>query len=99
MDWFIKQNMLGILHCLDAETGQVYWTYDSYSRIWGSTLLVDGKVFLGNEDGDLLIFELMEKNFPEPKAINLGAPIYSSPVVANQTLYISTQTHLYAVGK
>ena len=41
----------------------------------------------------------MAKNFPEPEAINLGAPIYSSPVVPNQTLYISTQTHLYAVGK
>lgn len=88
----------GILHCLDAETGEVYWTYDSYSRIWGSTLLVDGKVLLGNEDGDLLIFS-HGKKFSEPKAINLGAPIYSSPVVANQTLYVSTQTHLYAVGK
>ena len=88
----------GILHCLDAETGEVYWTYDSYSRIWGSTLVVDGKVLLGNEDGDLLIFE-HGKEGNEPKAINLGAPIYSSPVVANQTLYISTQTHLYAIGK
>ena len=88
----------GILHCLDAETGEVYWTHDSYSRIWGSTLLVDGKVLLGNEDGDLLIFE-HGKEYAEPEAINLGAPIYSSPVVANQTLYVSTQTHLYAVGK
>jgi len=88
----------GILHCLDANTGEVYWTHDSYSRIWGSTLLVDGKVLLGNEDGDLLIFE-HGKEFSEPKSINLGAPIYSSPVVANQTLYISTQTHLYAIGK
>ena len=88
----------GILHCLDAETGEVYWTYDSYSRIWGSTLLVDGKVLLGNEDGDLLIFD-HGKEKPEPKTINLGAPIYSSPVVANQTLYVATQTHLYAIGK
>ncbi len=88
----------GILHCLDAETGEVYWNYDSYSRIWGSTLLVDGKVLLGNEDGDLLIFE-HGKEEKEPKVINLGAPIYSSPVVANQTLYVSTQTHLYAIGQ
>ena len=88
----------GILYCLDAETGEVYWTYDSYSRIWGSTLVVDGKVLLGNEDGDLLIFE-HGKEENEPNVINLGAPIYSSPVVANQTLYISTQTHLYAIGK
>jgi len=88
----------GILHCLDAKTGEVYWTHDTYSRIWGSTLLVDGKVLLGNEDGDLLIFE-HGKEYAEPRVINLGAPIYSSPVVANQTLYISTQTHLYAVGQ
>ena len=88
----------GILHCLDANTGEVYWTYDSFSRIWGSTLLVDGKLLLGNEDGDLLIFE-HSKEFTEPEVINLGAPIYSSPVVANQTLYISTQTHLYAIGE
>ena len=88
----------GIIHCLDAETGKVYWTYDSYSRIWGSTLVVDGKVLLGNEDGDLLIFEHGKvKN--EPNVINLEAPIYSSPVVANKTLYISTQTHLYAIGE
>ena len=88
----------GILHCLDAETGEVYWTHDSYSRIWGSTLLVDGKLLLGNEDGDLLIFD-HGKEYKEPVAINLGAPIYSSPVVANQTLYVSTQTHLYAIGE
>jgi hypothetical protein len=26
------------------------------------------------------------------------APIYSSPVVANDVLYIATMTHLYAIG-
>ena len=88
----------GILHCLDAETGELYWQYDSYSRIWGSTLVVDGKVLFGNEDGDLLIFS-HGKEKTEPKVINLGSPIYSSPVVANKTLYVSTQTHLYAIGQ
>jgi outer membrane protein assembly factor BamB len=34
----------GIIHCLDAQTGKVYWTYDSFSRIWGSTLVVAGKL-------------------------------------------------------
>ena len=29
----------------------------------------------------------------------MGAPVYSSPVVSNGTLYIGTQTHLYAIGK
>ncbi len=88
----------GIVHCLDARTGEAYWTYDSFSRIWGSTLVVAGKVLLGNEDGDLLILDHGKKE-PKVRTINMGAPVYSSPVVANETLYIATQTHLYAIGQ
>ena len=88
----------GIIHCLDAETGKLYWTHDSFSRIWGSTLVADDKVLLGNEDGDLLILD-HGKEKPEVKTVNMGAPVYSSPVVANKTLYVATQTHLYAIGK
>ena len=29
---------------------------------------------------------------------NLGAPIYGTPVIANGTMYVMSQTHLYAVG-
>jgi hypothetical protein len=29
----------------------------------------------------------------------MGAPIYSTPIVANGTMYIGTQTHLYAIGE
>jgi len=31
--------------------------------------------------------------------IEFYTPIYCSPVVANNTLYIATMTHLFAVGK
>ena len=33
----------GFLHCLDAKTGQEYWTHDMFAAVWGSTLVVDGK--------------------------------------------------------
>jgi outer membrane protein assembly factor BamB len=88
----------GIIHCLDANTGKLYWKHDSFSRIWGSTLVVDGKVLLGNEDGDLIILDHGKKK-PKVKTVDMGAPVYSSPVVANGVLYVATQTHLYAIGK
>ena len=88
----------GIIHCLDAQTGKVYWTYDSFSRIWGSTLVAGGKVLLGNEDGDLLVLD-HGKDKPKVESINMGAPVYSSPVYVNGTLYVATQTHLYAIGE
>lgn len=88
----------GLIHCLDANTGKLYWTYDSFSRIWGSTLVAGGKVLLGNEDGDLLVLD-HGKDKPKVESINMGAPVYSSPVYVNGTLYVATQTHLYAIGE
>ena len=85
----------GFLHCLDAETGQLYWTYDMKAHMWGSTLVADGKVYVGDEDGDLVVLDARK----EKKVLsetNLGAPVYSTPVVANGTIYIASNTHLYS---
>jgi outer membrane protein assembly factor BamB len=46
----------GYLQCLDAKTGKKYWQFDTKSAIWGSAYYVDGKIFLGTEDGDLFVF-------------------------------------------
>jgi len=63
--------------------------------MWGSTLVADGKVYVGDEDGDLVVFEAgKEKKILS--TTNLGAPIYSTPVVANGVLYVSSNTHLFA---
>jgi outer membrane protein assembly factor BamB len=88
----------GRLFCLDAETGEKYWEHDTLSHIWSSTLVVDGKVFLGNEDGELVVLKA-GKEYEEIATIGYPAPIYSTCVVANGTLYVMTQTHLYAYGK
>ena len=88
----------GKIHCLDAATGKPYGVYDTKSRIWGSTLVADGKVFIGDEDGELIILSA-DKELKELGKINLGAPVYSSPIVANDVLYVATQTHLYAIAK
>ncbi len=88
----------GRLFCLDAETGEKYWEHDTLSHIWSSTLVVDGKVFLGNEDGELVVLKA-GKEYEEIATIGYPSPIYSTCVVANGTLYVMTQTHLYAYGK
>ena len=51
----------GMLHCLDAKTGKPHWTYDLLSACWGSCLIVEDKVYVGNEDGDVFIFRLSPK--------------------------------------
>ena len=85
----------GFLHCFDAETGKLYWTHDMKAHMWGSTLVADGKVYIGDEDGDLVVFAA-SKEKKILSTTNLGAPIYSTPVVANGVLYVSSNTHLFA---
>jgi outer membrane protein assembly factor BamB len=86
----------GDLHCLDAKTGKPHWVHETQSRIWGSTLVADGKVFLPTEDGDLHILAAGKEKKVISK-INFGAPVYSSPIVANNVLYVATMTHLFAI--
>ena len=88
----------GFVYCLDAITGKLQWQHDMQAHIWGSPMVVDGKVYIGDEDGDLCIFAVAkEKNLLNE--VNMGAPILATPVVANGTLFINTQTHLYAISE
>lgn len=85
----------GFAYCLDAETGKLYWTYDMKAHMWGSTMVADGKVYMGDEDGDFVVMAATK----EKKVLsetNLGAPVYSTPVVANGAIYVASNQHLYA---
>ncbi len=91
-------DLQGVVHCLDAKTGKPHWTHDLMSQIWGSPCVVDGKIYIGDEDGDVAVFELSSK--PKLLAKNaVGDKVYSTPVVADDVLYIATATHLIAVGR
>jgi len=85
----------GFIHCLDAETGKLYWTYDMKAHMWGSTMVADGKLYAGDEDGDFVIMAASK----EKKVIsetNVGAAVYGTPVIANGAILIQSNTHLFA---
>ena len=82
----------------NALTGEQYWTHDMFAAAWSSPCLVDGKVYIGDEDGDVTIF----KHGPELEIIsevNMGNSVYSTPVVANGVMYISNKSTLFAIGQ
>jgi len=88
----------GFLHCLDAKTGQELWNHDMLAAIWGSPIVIDGKVYLGDEDGDLAVLAAgrTKKLLFET---NMESSIYSTPVPANGNLYVVNRNKLIAVGK
>ena len=88
----------GFLHALDAKTGAVYWKHDLFAAIWGSPMLIDGKIYLGDEDGDVVIMQ-EGKTLKVLGEINMGSSVYSTPVPANGVLYISNRNELYALAE
>jgi outer membrane protein assembly factor BamB len=87
----------GFLHCLDVNTGKPYWTYDTLAAVWGSPLVAEGKVYLGDEDGDVVVLQT-GKELKKIAELNMGNSVYSSPVPANGVLYIMTPNELYAIA-
>lgn len=93
----------GLVHCLDAkgtEDGKpiVHFTFDMLSLSWGSPLIADGRVFIGDEEGDVSVFELGAENSEPIEEIFMGSSVYSTPVAANGSIYISTKDKLFCIG-
>ncbi len=87
----------GFLHCVDAKTGAAVWQHDMFAAIWGSPIVIDGKVYLGDEDGDVAILQAGREKKVLAE-INMGSSVYSTPVPANGALYIMNRNQLFALA-
>lgn len=101
-DLLFVADFSGLVHCLDAKKQSapgkptLYWTHDMFAASWGSPLIADGKVFIGDEDGDVTVFEL-SKELNILGEISMLNAVYSTPVAANNTLFISNKSTLFAI--
>jgi len=88
----------GFLHCLDAKTGQPYWIHDMFAAIWGSPMLIDDKVYLGDEDGDITVLQ-HGKELKVISETNMGSSVYSTVVPANGAMFIMNRNQLFAIAE
>ncbi len=90
-------DLSGFLYALDAETGEHYWTHDTFAAVWGSPFVADGKIYLGDEDGDIVILKTGKKE-EVVNEMNMGSAIYTTPVAKDGVLYIATRAELFAIA-
>ena len=65
--------------------------------MWASPVLIDDKIYIGNQDGDVYIFQAGREK-KELARINMQAGVTSTVVPAHGTLFINTNTQLYALS-
>jgi outer membrane protein assembly factor BamB len=86
----------GFLHALDVKTGKPFWVHDMFAAMWSSTLVADGKVYLGDEDGDVVVIQ----HGKEKKILaenSMDSSVYSTVVTANGVMFVMTRNNLYAL--
>jgi outer membrane protein assembly factor BamB len=87
----------GYLHCLDMKTGQEYWSHDLLAAVWASPFVIDGKVYIGDEDGDVVIMAAGKKK-EVLNEINMGSAVYGTLVPANGAVYLNNRSQLFKIA-
>ena len=88
----------GFLHAVDAKSGKQIWKHDMFAAIWGSPMVIDGKVWLGDEDGDITILNA-DRTMKVVAENNMGSSVYSTPVPVNGTVFIVNRNQLIAISE
>jgi outer membrane protein assembly factor BamB len=86
----------GFLHCLDVATGKQVWMHDMFAAMWSSTMVADGKVYLGDEDGDVVVMQ-HGREMKIINEVNMGSSVYSTVVTAKGVMFIMTRNELFAI--
>ena len=60
-------------------------------------MVADGKVYVGDEDGDVLVLQAgkVKKVLAQ---MNMGSAVYSTPVPAHGTLFLNNRNELFALA-
>jgi outer membrane protein assembly factor BamB len=83
--------------CIDLETGKAVWVHRANGEIWSSTLVADGKVYVGSLRGDFWTLAA-GRELKVLSRVDLGEPVHATPTAANGTLYVGTKSRLFALA-
>jgi outer membrane protein assembly factor BamB len=88
----------GVASCLDARTGDLHWTERLGGDFSASPVFADGRVYFQNEAGETFVvnaskqFELLATN-------DLAERTFASPAVADNTIFLRSESHLWRIGE
>lgn len=97
-DYLYWVNDLGIAACYVAKNGENVWTERLGGNVIASPVLIDGKIYAINDNGDVYVFRaaprftLLAKN-------SVGEPVRASPAVGSGRLLIRGRNHLFCIGQ
>jgi outer membrane protein assembly factor BamB len=86
----------GILSCVDARSGAVIWQQRLSGSFSASPVYADGKMFFSSEQGVTTVLA-PGRQFQRVATNTLDGAILASIAVADGSLFVRTDTHLYRI--
>jgi outer membrane protein assembly factor BamB/HEAT repeat protein len=87
----------GIVHCIDARTGDVLWTHETHGAVWGCLFIAGGNLHVGNVEGVMTVLQTgREKRVLA--TLEMEAPLYARPALAENALFLATARRLYRIN-
>lgn len=89
----------GLLHCVDVQQGRPHWTHDLLAGVTGwntAPLLVEGQVYVAHETGITIVEHA--KVFRVVNTFAMPSPVETTPIVANDVLFIARRGLLCAIA-
>ncbi|MAR09184.1 MAG: serine/threonine protein kinase [Blastopirellula sp.] len=87
-----------ILHCLNAENGDIVWQKRLQGVYSASPVLVEGRIYILSEDGVTLVLQPGDR-YDEIARNELGERCLASMAVSQGHFYVRAAQHLYCIGK
>jgi len=87
----------GVVTCIDAPTGKVYWRERVGGNYSGSPIRVRDRLYCVSSDGEAVVLAAAEK-YKLIARMPLGETCRSTPAVSGGRLYLRTVSHLISLG-
>jgi outer membrane protein assembly factor BamB len=87
----------GIVTCIDAASGKVYWRERVGGNYYGSPVRVGDVVYCLSAEGEAVALAA-KSEFQLLGRSPLGEPSRATPAVAGGRMFLRTESHLVAVG-
>lgn len=83
------------LNCVEAATGKLVWQKLRFGK--GNLIAADGKLFISNVNGELVVVRASSKAFEEIGRKKILAPTRQAPALANGLLYMRDSNEIVCV--
>jgi outer membrane protein assembly factor BamB len=87
----------GIVSCLRATDGEVFWTQRVSRSFSGSPVLVHDSIYCIDDDGNVIVLAA-EQQFKELARNPLGEPSRATPAISGGRMFLRTVSHLFCIS-